>query len=832
MQLSRLVRAWFVLLCCFAMAALGQCDPDWGTANALPPLTGSARCSAVWDPDGAGPLEPRLYVGGSNLLGGGTAGARVAIWDGASWSDLGTGPGTTGAVTSLTVWNGTLIAGGTFGGGGLDHIAAWDGAAWQPLGSGSPSSVNSLTVWNGLLVAVGTAPFSTTALLQTWNGSTWATLPNPPALDVPWVVTTYQGQLCVGGLRVTPANGVIERWNGSSWATSILAGGTNAEIKFLAVRPSLAVGGADTLYAGGRFTSLGGAAVVSLASTTGGTSFGWSAVGNNSNTSCTALLARSAGLTGFTVTAGFASPVGVYHFSSTTGAWTTLGNPSVNSLCTFGGSLHVTHTGSSTACSRWDGAAWIPVAGAGLSGEVRALAALDDDVVVGGTFQSTSNQPLNRVARWDGSVYRALGTGMTGTSVDALVRRTNGDVVAGGSFTAAGGAAANNVANWNGSAWSPLGTGTDQPVLALCELPNGDVVAGGSFATAGGVACSRIARWNGVAWSPIAFGMNGDVRAFAVRSDGTLFAGGSFTAAGIASCSRIARWNGSAWQPLGAGCNGDVHALAFRPNGDLVAVGAFTSAGGVAADRCAIWNGVAWSATASASGDPTPARAVCVLPDGDVVAGRGFHQPGVAADGGISRWNGSTWSGFGPGVASSPPGSPVNVRAIVQRPDGSLVVGGDFAFAGALTSRWLARLTPTCPALASAYGTGCSSTAGPLTLTADTLPWIGAPFRTTTTGVAANSLCIGLIGLAQIAIPLDQLIGGGQPGCTLLTSLDILLPLANGPGTATSAFALNPDPALVGVPFFQQTIPFEFDALGALVAIRGSNALAATIGSL
>lgn len=90
-----------------------------------------------------------------------------------------------------------------------------------------------------------------------------------------------------------------------------------------------------------------------------------------------------------------------------------------------------------------------------------------------------------------------------------------------------------------------------------------------------------------------------------------------------------------------------------------------------------------------------------------------------------------------------------------------------------------------------------------------------------------------MIGLAPVAIPLSVLLPEGQAGCSLLATLDILLLAPNGPGnTATSSFTLGDDPALIGVPFHQQTIPFEFDALGAITAVRGSNALSLVIGTL
>ena len=44
---------------------------------------------------------------------------------------------------------------------------------------------------------------------------------------------------------------------------------------------------------------------------------------------------------------------------------------------------------------------------------------------------------------------------------------------AGGSFTTAGGVAANDVARWDGSAWSPLGSGVEDGVLALTAFDDG-----------------------------------------------------------------------------------------------------------------------------------------------------------------------------------------------------------------------------------------------------------------------------------------------------------------------------------------------------------------------
>lgn len=103
-------------------------------------------------------FEGDLVVGGSatpNTYG-------TARWDGTTWSQVGTGSGSTGAY-ALTVYNGSLIAAGIsshFDGVAAERIARWNGVSWQPMGAGmdttGSSRVSALTVFRGALIAGGT----------------------------------------------------------------------------------------------------------------------------------------------------------------------------------------------------------------------------------------------------------------------------------------------------------------------------------------------------------------------------------------------------------------------------------------------------------------------------------------------------------------------------------------------------------------------------------------------------------------------------------------------------------------------------------------------------
>jgi hypothetical protein len=171
--------------------------------------------------------------------------------------------------------------------------------------------------------------------------------------------------------------------------------------------------------------------------------------------------------------------------------------------------------------------------------------------------------------------------------VYALAVLPDGTLIAGGDFTIAGGVPTNGIAKWDGSVWSSLGSGVsnDYFVYALAVLPTGDLVAGGDFALAGGVSVNQIARWNGTEWSPLGSGVNADVYSIAVCPDGSLVAGGLFTVAGGVPASRVARWTGAEWRGLGSGTNDEVSALAILANGSVVAGGKFGVAGGQPATR-------------------------------------------------------------------------------------------------------------------------------------------------------------------------------------------------------------------------------------------------------
>ena len=71
-------------------------------------------------------------------------------------------------------------------------------------------------------------------------------------------------------------------------------------------------------------------------------------------------------------------------------------------------------------------------------------------------------RPTN-IAKWNGSSWSALGSGMGRGDIGVIALAVSGsDLYAGGYFTTAGGSAANYIAKWNGSSWSRAGVGDEQ----------------------------------------------------------------------------------------------------------------------------------------------------------------------------------------------------------------------------------------------------------------------------------------------------------------------------------------------------------------------------------
>lgn len=688
-----------------------------GTLNLENGFRGSVD-PAGWQMQAGPNGEPRFVPAGAAYPTASSVQLMAAPGD-ENWDDSFFLNGTDRYINALAAdGNGNIYAGGVFtsaGGIRANYIAKWDGSNWSALGSGMNSTVADLEVdGNGNVYAGGsftTAGGNSVNYVAKWDGNNWSALGTGMNSAVMALAVDGAGNLYAGGF-FTMAGGVsanyIAKWNGASWSalgTGMSVGPANG----LPLVRSLAVDGSGNLYAGGDFFKAGGITVNHIAKWNGSS---WSALG--SGTAGTVLAVAADGSGNVYVGGQFLS-IGGVNFNSIAkwngSSWSPLGSGMAGSSTfstvtiralvvdgdgnLYAGGSFATAGGVNANCiAKWNGSSWSAL-GSGVnpvivygSGVFAILPVGNEVLYVGGSFMRVGGIAANNFARWDGSAWSKLGTDGDGINalVYALAVDGSGNVYAGGLFTNAGGLNVNYIAKWDGNSWTQLGGGMNERVTALALDSNGNLYAAGLFTSAGGVSAKYIAKWDGTNWSALGSGMNDFVVVLMVDDDDYLYAGGLFTLAGGSGVNRIAKWDGSTWSAIGTGMNAAVTALAQDGNGAIYAGGDFTVAGSVPANRVAMWNGSSWSSLGA--GVNGQVRELLWDGNGNLYVGGAFTTAGGSPANRIAKWNGAAWSALGSGVEVV---THSDAGALAMDGNGHLYVGGYFNFVGGVSANYIAK---------------------------------------------------------------------------------------------------------------------------------------------
>jgi hypothetical protein len=317
-----------------------------------------------------------LYAAGWFYQAGMNAVSNIAKWNGAAWSDAGSGiTGGYANVYALQVYNGKLYAGGAFyaaNDSATNDIAVWDGNVWSTTGTGmstcvsTPSYVTCFAVYNGKLYAGGSfckAGGIKANNIAVWNGSAWDSVLGGMNGTVN-ALCSYNGKLYAGGIFSKADTAItknIAMWDGTSW-TRVGKGIRDTVLSMVVYK--------DSLYAGGNFDSAGNVFAKNIALWNG---------------------TQWAALTGGGI-------------SGTTG---------VATLCPFDGYLWAGgffSKAGNTALSniaRWNGTKWDSIGG-GINNTVNSIAVFDSTLYAGGTFSVAGHGWATDIAGW--------GTYVSGTS--------------------------------------------------------------------------------------------------------------------------------------------------------------------------------------------------------------------------------------------------------------------------------------------------------------------------------------------------------------------------------------------------------------------------------
>lgn len=333
-----------------------------------------------------------------------------------------------------------------------------------------------------------------------------------------------------------------------------------------------------------------------------------------------------------------------------------------------------------------------------LNGTVNALAVQPSGHgIAGGEFTSVNGVSCARLCRLDAAGKVAAGFGPTGLNGDvfALLVEPDGAVIVGGAFTQAFGQAFSRVLRLNadGSIASPALAGTNGSVRALLRQADDRLLIGGDFTQVGeSWPSQRIARLhaNGTVDTSFRADVGGTVHAIAVLDDGRIVVGGAFLMVSGISRQRLAvlQPNGQVDFNTAFNANGTVRTLSRDIDASLVIGGDFTQIGSAPRARLARMsaNGALVSTLADAEAG---VRTALVHSDGQLILGGDFlaidNQPRARlARLDQQRQLESTWRAVTGG----------SVNAIAEQPDGSLLVGGSFTTANGEPRSRLARVTP------------------------------------------------------------------------------------------------------------------------------------------
>ena len=437
---------------------------------------------------------PRLVVGGQFASAGGAFTGGVALFDGNNWSPVNAQGRTATVVGTFNPGGGERLytvgminyPGPTFGGsssGGPTWYVfqscfgtTWTGPTGQGILGGWVQALESHDDGSGPALYAG-GPFGEAGGMYAsgvarWNGSSWSPVGSP--VCQPNALKSFNDGT---GPALYNASTTVQKWNGTTW--------TNVGSAFDQPSTCFAVfdaGFGPSLYAGGYFSTAGGVTINQIARLSGGT---WIPLGSG--------MAFGGGNPLVSAMTVFDDGTGPALYAA--GQFTSAGGVPANNI------------------AKWNGTAWSALGGGltgiGTTGPawVSSLAVYNDGtgpaLYVGGQFTQAGGIPGLNFAKWNGSTWSGPGGGVFGGVPGGVYAMRVFDDLTGpklyltGSFAQAGTTAASNIARWNGTSFEALGSGLQGATLgasipwglALAQhnLPSGpSLFVGGGFTVAGG----------------------------------------------------------------------------------------------------------------------------------------------------------------------------------------------------------------------------------------------------------------------------------------------------------------------------------------------------------
>ena len=179
------------------------------------------------------------------------------------------------------------------------------------------------------------------------------------------------------------------------------------------------------------------------------------------------------------------------------------------------------------------------------NGDNWALYVWNGKLYAAGAYYQAGDSLANNIASWNDTTWSPLGTGTntkgTGKYDDGYIYSMgsyDNDLYIGGQFDSAGGVSTKWIARWNGIKWDSLGSSINESAYDLFAYRNYLYMSG--FDSAGGMSVRGLTKWNDTLFSSVDSGINGFAAAIDTFNKELYFAG-FFNYAGSLPVNNIAR---------------------------------------------------------------------------------------------------------------------------------------------------------------------------------------------------------------------------------------------------------------------------------------------------
>ena len=261
---------------------------------------------------------------------------------------------------------------------------------------------------------------------------------------------------------------------------------------------------------------------------------------------------------------------------------------------------------------------------------VNSILNYNGELYIGGDFTQVGGLVASKVAKWNGTNWSTLGSGLNYTVNDLI--EYNGDIYA---------ATTGGIYKWDGSSWSSELTGLTTNYSSLC-IYNSQIAASRYFAS------NEVILGSNMTWSNVgSMALSSNCPTTLCVYNNELYCGAGDNNSQTACTGFLVKYNGATWVDVTGGSSPAPQVAALSVyNSQLIAGGTITNIGGITVYHMAAYDGVNWSSVGNWSTINSEVSALSTI-NNTLYAGSLFGKWSGTYWQKVLVLNGNQWDGLG-----------------------------------------------------------------------------------------------------------------------------------------------------------------------------------------